>query len=211
MCGRFVLISDLSIVTEEFDIREIVGDYRTSAKVLPGQHIAVVIHDGVNRLVQFRWGLIPSWAKDASISRKLINARAETLAEKPSFRNAFKKRRCLIIADGFYESQKEGKKKVPFYFRLKSGKPFGFAGLYETWVSPEGQTVNTCTIITTEPNELVQPIHNRMPVIVPKDKKFFWIDPAVQNQAQLSSVLQSYPSAEMEVVSLTSPVYTPTR
>ncbi len=209
MCGRFVLISDLSIVTEEFDIREIVGDYRISANVLPGQHIAVVIHDGVNRLVQFRWGLIPSWAKDASISRKLINARAETLAEKPSFRNAFKKRRCLIIADGFYESLKEGKKKVPFYFRLKSGKPFGFAGLYETWVSLEGQTINTCTIITTEPNDVILPVHNRMPVIVPKDKKSFWIDPAVQNKAHLSSILQPYPSEEMEAISLTSPVYTP--
>ena len=211
MCGRFVLISDLSIVTEEFDIREIAGDYRTSANVLPGQHIAAVIHDGLNRLVQFRWGLIPSWAKDVSIARKLINARAETLAEKPSFRNAFKKRRCLIIADGFYESQKEGKKKVPFYFRLKSERPFGFAGLYETWVSPEGQSIHTCTIITTEPNDVVLPVHNRMPVIVPKDKQSLWIDPTVQNQAQLSSVLQPYPSAEMEALALTSPVYTPIR
>jgi len=211
MCGRFVLISDLSIVTEEFDIREIAGDYRTSANVLPGQHIAAVIHDGLNRLVQFRWGLIPSWAKDVSIARKLINARSETLAEKPSFRNAFKKRRCLIIADGFYESLKEGKRKIPFYFRLKSGKPFGFAGLYEAWTSPEGQTINTCTIITTEPNELIQPVHTRMPVIVPKDKQSLWIDPTVQNQAQLSSVLQSYPSEEMEALALTSPVYIPIR
>jgi len=211
MCGRFVLISDLSIVTEEFDVREIVGDYRTSANVVPGQQIAAVIHEGANRLVQFRWGLIPSWAKDASIARKLINARAEKLAEKPSFRNAFKKRRCLIIADGFYEWQKEGKKKVPFCFRLKSGKPFGFAGLYETWVSPEEQSIHTCTIITTEPNDVVLPVHNRMPVIMPKDKESLWIDPAVQNQAQLSSVLQPYPSAEMEAVALTSPVYTPIR
>jgi putative SOS response-associated peptidase YedK len=211
MCGRFVLISDLSVITEAFDIQEIAFDYRPSVNVLPSHQIAAVIHDGVNRLIQLRWGLIPSWAKDPSIGSRLINARAETLAEKPSFRNAFKKRRCLIIADGFYESLKEGKKTLPFYFRLKTGNPFGFAGLYEMWTSPEGQPIHTCTIITTEPNDLIQPIHNRMPVIMPKDKESLWIDPAVQNQAQLSSVLQPYPSEEMEVVSLTSPMYIPIR
>lgn len=205
MCGRFVLISDLSSVTDEFHIQETAGDYRTSANVLPGQPIAAVIHDGVNRLVQFRWGLIPSWAKDPTIGSRLINARAETLAEKPSFRNAFKKRRCLIIADGFYEWQKEGKKKIPFYFHLKSGRPFGFAGLYETWTSPEGQPIHTCTIITTEPNDLIQPIHNRMPVIVPKGKESFWIDPASFDSKGLSSVLKPYPSADMEAVSPPSP------
>jgi putative SOS response-associated peptidase YedK len=210
MCGRFVLISDLSIVTEGFDIQELIGDYRTSNNFLPGQDITAVIHDGINRLVQFRWGLIPSWAKDASIARKLINARSETLAEKPSFRNAYKKRRCLIIADGFYESLKEGKKKTSFFFRLKSGRPFGFAGLYETWVSPEGQSIHTCTIITTEPNDVVLPVHNRMPVIVPKDKESLWIDPAVQSQGKLSSVLKPYPAAEMEAISLTARVFTPT-
>jgi len=211
MCGRFVLISDLSIITEAFTIQEIACDYRPSANILPSHTIAAVIHDGVNRLVQFRWGLIPSWAKDPSIGSRLINARAETLSEKPSFRNAFKKRRCLIIADGFYESLKEGKKKTPIYFRLKSGRPFGFAGLYEMWTSPEGQPVNTCTIITTEPNDLIQPIHNRMPVIVSKEKETLWIDPAVQNQTLLSSVLQPYPSAEMEAVALASPADVPMR
>ncbi|MCX5847682.1 MAG: SOS response-associated peptidase [Deltaproteobacteria bacterium] len=211
MCGRFVLISDLSIITEAFNIQEIACDYRPSTDILPSHTIAAVIHDGVNRLVQFRWGLIPSWAKDPSIGSRLINARAETLSEKPSFRNAFKKRRCLIIADGFYESLKEGKKKTPIYFRLKSGRPFGFAGLYEMWTSQEGQPVNTCTIITTEPNDLIQPIHNRMPVIVSKEKESLWIDPTVQNQMPLSSVLQTYPSAEMEAVSLASPADFPMR
>jgi len=211
MCGRFVLISDLSVITEAFNIQEITYDYRTSRNVLPSHNITAVIHDSVNRLVQLRWGLIPPWAKDPSIGSRLINARAETLVEKPSFRNAFKKRRCLIIADGFYESLQERKKKIPFYFRLKSGKPFGFAGLYEMWTSPEGQPIHTCTIVTTEPNDLIQPIHNRMPVIMPKDKESLWIDPAVQNHAQLSSVLQPYPSAEMEVVSLTSPMDIPIR
>ena len=211
MCGRFVIISDLSIITEAFNIQEIACDYRQSTNILPSHNIAAVIHDGVNRLVQFRWGLIPSWAKDPSIGSRLINARAETLSEKTSFRNAFKKRRCLIIADGFYESLKEGKKKTSIYFRLKSGMPFGFAGLYEMWTSSEGQPVNACTIITTEPNDLIQPIHNRMPVIVSKEKEALWIDPAVQKQTLLSSVLQPYPSAEMEAVALASPADVPMR
>jgi putative SOS response-associated peptidase YedK len=205
MCGRFVLMSDLSVISDDFNIQEVTYDYRPSSDVLPGHSVAAVIRDGVNRLVQFRWGLIPSWARDPSIGRNLINARAETLAAKPSFQNAFKKRRCLIIADGLYEFLKEGKKKISFFFRLKTGKPFGFAGLYETWTSPEGQAVNTCTIITTEPNDLIRPIHNRMPVILPKEKEDLWLDPAVFNQRELSPILQPYPSAEMEEVSPTSP------
>jgi len=198
MCGRFVLISDLSVITDAFDIQEIACDYQPDPDIRPGRQIAAVIHDGVNRLVSFRWGLIPSWAKDPAMGSRLINARAETLTEKPSFRNAFKKRRCLIVADGFYESRKEGNKKVPEFFRLKSGRPFGFAGLYETWTSPAGKPIATCTIITTEPNDLIRPIHNRMPVIVPKEKEPLWINPAVQDARFLSSVLNPYPSAEME-------------
>jgi putative SOS response-associated peptidase YedK len=204
MCGRFVLISDLSVIAEAFNVREITYDYRRSSNVLPTHFIAAVIHDGVTRLVQFRWGLIPSWAKDPSIGSRLINARAETLAEKPSFRNAFQKRRCLIVADGFYESLKEGKKKIPFYFRLKSGRPFGFAGLYETWTSPEGQSIHTCTIITTEPNDLVQPIHNRMPVIIPREQESFWIDTAVQDYLSLKAILRPYATSEMEMISPSS-------
>lgn len=200
MCGRFVLISDLSVIAEAFHVQEVAFDYRLSGDVLPGHDIAAIIHDGVNRLVQFRWGLIPSWAKDPAIGSGLINARAETLAEKPSFRNAFKKRRCLIVADGFYESLKEGKKKIPFSFHLKSGRPFGFAGLYETWTSPEGQPIHTCTIVTTEPNDLVKPIHNRMPVIIPREKEALWIDTTVQDSMSLKAVLRPYPAAEMEIV-----------
>ncbi len=200
MCGRFVLISDLSVITEAFNIQEIACDYRPGNNVLPGHSIAAVIHDGKNHLVQFRWGLIPSWAKDPSMGSRLINARAETLGEKPSFRNAFKRRRCLIIADGFYESLKEGKKKTAVYFRLKSGKPLGFAGLYETWTTLAGERVRTCTIITTEANELIKPIHDRMPVIVLKEKEALWIDPAVQDLVALHSLLKPYPAAEMEAV-----------
>ena len=134
MCGRFVLISDLSVITEYFDIQEVLASFSPSRNVSPGQHIpAVIRRDDKKNLVTFLWGLIPSWSKDSSIGAKLINARAETVNEKPSFKNALQKRRCLIIADGFYEWENEGKKKIPYYFSLKSGKPFGFAGLYESW------------------------------------------------------------------------------
>jgi putative SOS response-associated peptidase YedK len=133
------------------------------------------------------------------MGNRMFNARAETLSEKPSFKNAFKKRRCLIIADGFYEWQKLGKVKKPLYFSLKSGRPFGFAGLHETWVSPDHQPIHTCTIITTEPNELIKPIHDRMPVMVPKEREAFWIDPDNQNQKDLLSILKPYPSEEMEM------------
>ena len=175
--------------------------------ISPGQQIAAVIRkDDQNNLVNFRWGLIPSWAKDPSIGSKMFNARAETIAEKPSFKNAFKKRRCLIVTDGFYEWQKLGKVKKPFYFHLKSGKPFGFAGLYESWASPDQQQITTCTIITTEPNELIKPIHDRMPVIVMKGCEEHWIDPGNQNQKELLSLLKPYPLEEIEMSEVSMPL-----
>jgi len=199
MCGRFVLLTDLSVITESFDIQDVASEYRQGNNISPGQQVSAVIHDDQNRLVNFRWGLIPSWAKDPSIGKKMFNARAETISEKPSFRSAFKKHRCLIIADGFYEWQKLGKVKKPLYFSLKSGKPFGFAGLHETWVSPDHQPIHTCTIITTEPNDLIRSIHDRMPVIVPKDYESTWIDPENPNQKDLLSILKPYPAEDMKM------------
>ena len=200
MCGRFVLLTNLSVITESFNIQNVACEYRPGNNISPGQQIAAVIRkDDQNNLVNFRWGLIPSWAKDPSIGYKMFNARAETVSEKPSFKNAFKKRRCLIVADGFYEWQKLGKVKKPFYFHLKSGKPFGFAGLYESWASPDQQQINTCTIITTEPNELIKPIHDRMPVILSKDKEALWIEPGIKDADQLLSILTPYPSEEMKM------------
>jgi putative SOS response-associated peptidase YedK len=200
MCGRFVLLTDLSVITESFDIQHITCEYRTGSNISPGQQIIAVIRQGnQNILVDFRWGLIPSWAKDLSIGSKMLNARAETIAEKPSFRQALKKRRCLVIADGFYEWQKIGKVKKPLYFSLKSGTPFGFAGLHETWTSPDQQQINTCTIITTDSNKLIEPIHDRMPVIVPKDLEMKWIDPENQNQSELLSILKPYPAEDMKM------------
>jgi putative SOS response-associated peptidase YedK len=198
MCGRFVLISDLKNIQKDFDIQNILCGHQPSWNITPAQSVpAIIRHNGNNQLVSYRWGLIPSWSKDPSIANKLINARAETVDKKPSFRDAFKKRRCLIVADGFYEWKKEGKSKVPLYFYLKSGRPFGFAGLYETWISPGKKEISTCAIITIDANELVKPIHDRMPVILSKDKERVWLDSDVVDVSAALSILKAYPAEEM--------------
>jgi putative SOS response-associated peptidase YedK len=198
MCGRFALISDLSVIQEEFNIREVSFDVKAGWNVTPGQNIPAVIHlNDHNCLVSFFWGFIPSWSKDP-VRHRSINARAETVDKKPSFKDAFSKRRCLIVIDGFYEWKRDDKKKIPLYFHLKSGRPFGLAGLYETWISPDQKPINTCTIITTEANQLIQLIHNRMPVIIPKDQERIWMDKDVTDQSFLLSTLKPYPSDEMD-------------
>ncbi|HUN54685.1 MAG TPA: SOS response-associated peptidase [Smithella sp.] len=199
MCGRFVLISDLKNIRENFNIRNISCKYQPGWNIMPNQLIPAVINlNGENQLVCFRWGLIPSWSRDPSIANKLINARAETVDKKPSFRDAFKKRRCLIVADGFYEWKKEGKRKEPLYYYLKSGRPFGFAGLYETWISPDKKEINTCVIITTGANELIAPVHDRMPVIVPAQQEQTWLDHSMKDKTILLSVLNPYPYDKMD-------------
>jgi putative SOS response-associated peptidase YedK len=198
MCGRFVLITDLSVIGRDFIVPNVLVGFSASRNVSPGQRIPAVIRRGDhNELVLFQWGLIPSWCRDPSIGAKLFNARAETIAEKPSFKNAFFNRRCLIPADGFFEWKKEGSKKIPYYFFLKSGKPMGFAGLYETWIAPDKKAIQTCTIITTEPNALVEPIHDRMPVIVPEAARELWLNPASKDAARLLDLLKPYPVLEM--------------
>jgi putative SOS response-associated peptidase YedK len=198
MCGRFVLLTDLRVITESFNVQTVACEYRPGNNISPGQQIAAVLRtDDQNSLVDFRWGLIPSWAKAPSIGNRMFNARAETITEKPSFKDAFQKRRCLIPADGFYEWQKIGRIKKPLRFSLKSGEPFGLAGLYETWVSPEKKPIHTCTIITTKPNDLLRPIHDRMPVILPKELETAWIDPDNHDQKVLLSILKPYPSDGM--------------
>ncbi|HOF05144.1 MAG TPA: SOS response-associated peptidase [Syntrophales bacterium] len=199
MCGRFVLLTDLSEISAYFHIQEVACEYRPRGNIYPGQQIAAVVRDRRTRLVAFRWGLIPSWAKNHALGAKMINARGETVTTKPSFKNAFRNRRCLIVADGFYEWQKTGSKtKKPWFIHLKSGEPFGFAGLYETWVPPEGPPVHSCTIITTRANELIAPIHERMPVIIPREGAATWLADSDKNQEGLLSMLKPYPAEEME-------------
>jgi putative SOS response-associated peptidase YedK len=209
MCGRFTQTQSIPSIAREFGVAEVTGELGPSYNIAPTQKVAVVITDGVKQLVPVRWGLVPSWAKDRTVGNKMINARAETITEKASYRTAFKKRRCLVVADGFYEWQDLGGGKRPVYIRLKSGRPFGFAGLYEVWTSPEGEAITTCTIITTEANKLMKPIHERMPVIIPKKEEDRWLDPATQDKDLLVELLKPYPAEEMEAYPVSKRVNSP--
>jgi len=198
MCGRFVLITDLSAIARDFIVSDISVNFSASRNVCPGDQIPAIVRRGDhNALALFQWGLIPYWCKDPSIGARLFNARAETLLEKPSFKNAFINRRCLIPADGFFEWKKEGDKKIPYYFFLKSEKPMVFAGLYETWMAPDQKPVNSCTIITVQPNAVVEPIHDRMPVIVPPNVQDLWLNPAIKDPSRLLDILKPYPADEL--------------
>jgi putative SOS response-associated peptidase YedK len=198
MCGRFEIHSALEIIAKVFGIDEITFDYQPNYNVAPSQDIILVVHDRKRRLVRSRWGFVPSWSKDLKTGYKMINARADTVAVKRTFKSALENQRCLVVADGFYEWQKAGRTKKPMYIRLKSGKPFGFAGLYNTWTSPEGEAICTSMIITTDANELLRPIHDRMPVITPPDAVDLWLDPKIHDSSELLPILKPYPSEEME-------------
>jgi len=179
--------------------------------IAPTQPIAVVPNDGRNAVDHFVWGLIPFWAKDPSIASRMINARSETLAEKASFKNAYKRRRCLILADGFYEWAKvPGQKaKQPYLIRLEDGAPFAFAGLWEEWQSPEGSQLKSATIITTEPNPLVASIHNRMPVILHPDNYPLWLSTEEKRPDDLQHLLTAYPAEEMIAYPVSTSVNSP--
>jgi len=168
-----------------------------------------VPNDGSNRLDFFVWGLIPSWAKDPSVGNRMINARAETLQEKPSFRNAFRRRRCLVLADGFYEWRQDGAHKTPMYIRLASGRPFAFAGLWESWNAPDASNVLSCTIITTQPNDLMASIHNRMPVILPEAAYPLWLEAGEQDVHRFAELLKPFPSEEMQAYPVSTLVNSP--
>jgi putative SOS response-associated peptidase YedK len=211
MCGRFTLTVDPADLKDAFPQFSFPEKYAPRYNISPSQPILAVPNDGKNAAGFFIWGLIPSWAKDPGIGSKLINARAETLAEKPSFRGGFKYHRCLILADGFYEwkSQPGTKTKVPHFIRLKSGKPFAFAGLWDTWQPPDGSAVNSAVIITTKPNSLMAPIHNRMPVILHPEDYDLWLDPAPRSPDSLQHLLDSYPAGEMTLHPVSTLVNSP--
>jgi putative SOS response-associated peptidase YedK len=209
MCGRFTRATNTALIAKEFDVDEVSDDLGPSYNIAPTQEVAVIVSDGKKQLVKVRWGLVPSWAKELSVGNKMINARAETITEKASFKRAFKKRRCLIVADGFYEWQKIGDTKRPIYIRLKSRKPFGFAGIYENWESEQGKQIVTCAIITTAANALMKPIHDRMPVILPKENENPWLDPRTDDQVLLLEMLQPYPADAMEAYPVSKRVNIP--
>ena len=193
MCGRFTLTVDPADLYEAFEHFTFPSQFVPRFNIAPSQPVMAIPNDGQNTAEFFIWGLIPSWAKDPSIGSRLINARSETLAEKPSFRGAYKYHRCLILADGFYEwrAVPGQKAKIPYFIHLKSRHPFALAGLWEEWHAPDGSQVRTCTIITTRPNELMTPLHNRMPVILPHNAYTQWIDPAVRAPESLQPLLKS--------------------
>jgi len=211
MCGRFTLTVDPGQLQEAFPWASIPEEFPPRYNVAPTQPVAVIPNDGQNRMDFFVWGLIPSWAKDPEIGNRLINARAETLAEKPTFRSAFKRRRCLVLADGFYEWQPEtGKKtKIPMYIQLVSKKPFAFAGLWEIWKANDGSEIRSCTIITTRPNPLVEEIHNRMPVILDPKHYELWLSPEQKESGLLAPILQPYPANEMNAYPVSRLVNSP--
>jgi len=199
MCGRFSLVADPDDLREAFPWLNIPVPNTLRYNIAPSQPVAVIPNDGKNQLDYFVWGLIPSWAKDPTIGNRMINARSETLHEKPSFRSAFQRRRCLIPASGFYEWKVEpGRKaKTPMYIRKKSGKPFGFAGLWENWNSPDGSSILSCTIITTAPNDMMKEIHNRMPVILPESSYSLWLEPGEPELERLKTLLKASSAEEM--------------
>jgi len=201
MCGRFTLSTRPEILAELFDLAEI-PPLAPRYNVAPTQPVPVVLRTergGPSTLRLFRWGLIPSGAVDAAVGNRMINARAETVATRPSFRIAFRKRRCLVPADGFYEWQKTQRSKQPFLIRMADGRPFAFAGLWEHWEPPEGDpAIDSCTILTTEPNDLVRSLHDRMPAIVrPKDYGR-WLDPGEDRPEALMGILAPFPQEGME-------------
>ena len=199
MCGRYSLKADIAQLAMRFEFAADEAIHEPAYNIAPTQQVLTVTNDGERRAGYMRWGLIPFWAKDAKIGYRMINARGETVAEKPSFRTALRKRRCLILADGFYEWQKlGGKQKRPMRIVLKSGEPFAFAGLWETWKDPEGELIKSCTIITTAANDYLQPIHDRMPVILPRESESFWMDKDVEDPLALTSVIAPYPDDEMD-------------
>lgn len=198
MCGRFTLTQTTQQLAEAFQQFTPPPDFTPRYNIAPSQPVAVVANDGQQKIDFFVWGLIPSWAKDPTIGNRLINARAETLAEKPSFRAAYRRRRCLVLGDGFYEWQKNpDKSKTPMYIQLESRQPFAFAGLWEQWYSSEGDEVLSCTIITTKPNDFVAKIHNRMPVILPPEAYEPWLDPTEQKPERLQPLLGPFPAEQM--------------
>ncbi|PKN33330.1 MAG: hypothetical protein CVU61_14025 [Deltaproteobacteria bacterium HGW-Deltaproteobacteria-19] len=203
MCGRFVLLTDLAALAEDFGF-EVPSDFSLPAgERFPGQEIAAILRDPVLRPALFHWGLVPAWARDPTIGRRLFNARSETAAVKPSFRDAFRNRHCLIPADGFFEWDRTGRTARPILYRLRSERPMALAGLYEhRQAAPGDPSASTCTILTTEANDLIQPVHPRMPVILDRDGAARWLDPSSRmNPSALQPLLVPLPSSDMKIVS----------
>lgn len=211
MCGRFSLTVDPSELQDAFKDYTFPEKFAPRFNIAPSQPVLGIPNDGRSRADFFVWGLIPAWSKEASIGNRLINARGETLAEKPSFRGGYKYKRCLVLANGFYEwkSNPGTKTKIPHFIHLKTGHPFAFAGLWDEWHSPDGSEIRSCTIITTEPNPLMASIHDRMPVILQASDYTEWLDPAAREPDSLDHLIKSFPAKLMEAYPVSTLVNSP--
>lgn len=212
VCGRFTQHHDADSIIERFDIQDAIVTPEPRYNVAPQQNIPVILAPQNTRVLSaFRWGLVPGWAKDAAIGQKMINARSETITEKPSFRTALTRRRCLIPADGFYEWERHADgTRHPVHFRLQSGGPFAFAGLWEEWHAPGSEEMlRTCTILTTSANETVGRVHDRMPVMLARDAEEIWLDMSVRDTDLLRSFCVPYPDSEMEAFPVSRRVNSP--
>ncbi|MDQ3653273.1 MAG: SOS response-associated peptidase [Acidobacteriota bacterium] len=211
MCGRFTQSSSFAEIAAALGVAQIVTEEsRPRYNIAPTQDVAAVREtSGERELRMLRWGLVPAWSKDVEIGSRLINARAETVTEKPSFREAFKRRRCLIPSEGFYEWKREGTRKQPYYFRMKDKRPFAFAGLWERWEGHGQKVIETCTILTTEANEVLAPVHDRMPVIIAAEHYESWLDPHLSATERLLPLLRPYGAAEMTSFAVSVAVNSP--
>lgn len=211
MCGRFTLTVDPAELQAHFQNISFPEQYAARYNIAPSQAILAIPNDGKRAADFFLWGLIPSWAKDASMGSRMINARGETLAEKPAYRGVYKYKRCLIPADGFYEwkAQVGTKAKTPYFIHMKDGEPFAFAGLWDEWHAADGSPLRTCTIITTAPNPLMASIHDRMPVILPPAAYEEWLDPAPRTPDSLQRLIASFPQDRMQAYPVSALVNSP--
>lgn len=209
MCGRYTQTKSGEAIAKTFGLLER-PDPKPRYNIAPTQPVSAIAQREDEREYRiFQWGLVPSWSKDPKIGSRMINARSETVAEKPSFRAAFKRRRCLILADGFYEWQRTSGKKQPYYIQVEDQAIFGFAGLWETWQDGEGSHLETCTILTTEPNGLMETIHNRMPVIVHPEDFDLWLDPSLQDGRHIQHLLRPYEDEAMTAYAVSTAVNNP--
>lgn len=210
MCGRYTLTRRQSEIMERFAVAEMSCSAEPRFNIAPSQVVPVIYESGGKRVMDAcKWGLVPFWARDAAPTKALINARCETLAQKPSFKQCLARRRCLIPADGFFEWKRSGKTRQPIYFQLKGHELFAFAGLFEKWQDEEGKPLMTCAIITCPANSCVAPVHDRMPAIVPPSLESLWLDASVQKIDDLQGIFEPYPSSEMLLYPVSPAVNSP--
>lgn len=210
MCGRFSLVVPERFFSKVY-LFKTMPEMQPNYNIPPGIDIWALRNENKTNhmeLVRLRWGLVPSWAKDPKVGHQMINARSETVAEKSSFKAAFKSRRCLIPADGFYEWKREGKSRFPYYIHLRNRAPFAMAGLWESWKNLAGEVLESCTILTTTPNAVMEPLHDRMPVIIPESEREEWLNNSTPID-QLKTMTAPYPEDEMAAYPVSSFVNSP--